>query len=189
MFFCNSDLSPAPYKYTRSLGRYAPLLLAPVEGLGALRVLLGAFGPLLSCSIQKYTLRRLFGHLILQNPLRFFLSHFIWLPQEAYWEVREGAEGPLSCVHTSLGTRRVPHPSAGARRRVAIGHLNLLVAKIAKIAATPSIVVKSSQRGFLGSLGAFIENSEMIVWSRISICSCRHLNNWNLSIICHFITV
>ena len=58
---------------------------------------------------------------------------------------------------------RVPHPSAGARRRVAIGHPNLLVAKIAKIAATPSIVVKSSQRGFLGSLGAFIENSEMIV--------------------------
>ena len=67
MFFCNSDLSPAPYKYTRSLGRYAPLLLAPVEGLGALRVLLGAFGPLLSCSIQKYTLRQLFGLLELQN--------------------------------------------------------------------------------------------------------------------------
>ena len=189
MFFCNSDLSPAPYKYTRSLGRYAPLLLAPAKGLGAHRVLLGAFGPLLSCSIQKYTLRRLFGHLILQNPLRFFLSHFIWLPQEAYWEVGEGAEGPFSCVHMSLGIKRVPHPSAWAWRRVAIGHPNLLVAKIAKIAATPSIVVKSSQRGFLGSLGAFIENSEMIVWSRISICSCRYLNNWNLSIICHFITV
>ena len=84
-------------------------------------------------------------------------------PPEAYWEVREGAFNPISCVHRSLGTRRVPHPSAGARRRVAIGHLNLLVAKIAKIAATPSIVVKSSRRGFLGSLGAFIENSEMIV--------------------------
>jgi len=68
-----------------------------------------------------------------------------------------------SCVHTSLGTRRVPHPSAGARRRVAIGPLNLLVAKIAKIAANPSIVVKICQRGYLGSLGAFIENSEMIV--------------------------
>ena len=26
-------------------------------------------------------------------------------------------------------------------------------------------------------LGAFIENSEMIVSCRISICSCRHLNN------------
>ena len=175
--------------FTRSLGRYVPLLLAPVEGLGALRVLLGAFGPLLSCSIQKYTLRRLFGHLILQNPLRFFLSHFIWLPLEAYWEAREGAGGPLSCVHMSLRTRRVPHPSAWKWRGVAIGHPNLLVAKIAKIAATPSIVVKSSRRGFLGSLGAFIENSEMKVWSRILICSCRHLNNWNLSIICHFITV
>ena len=74
-----------------------------------------------------------------------------------------GAEGPLSWVHTTLGTRRVPQPSAGARRRVAAGHLNLLVAKIAKIATTLSIVVKSSRRGFLGSLGAFIENSEMIV--------------------------
>ena len=62
-----------------------------------------------------------------KNPLRFFLSHFIWLPQEAYWEVREGAKGPLSWVHTSLGTRRVPQPSAGARRRVAVGHPNLLV--------------------------------------------------------------
>ena len=149
----------------------------------------GAFGPLLSSSIQKYTLRWLFGHLILQNPLRFFLSHFIWLPQEAYWEVREGAKGPLSWVHTSLGKQRVPQPSAGARRRVAAGHLNLLVEKIAKIVVTPSIMIKSSQRGFLGSLGAFIENSEMIVWSRISMCSYRHLNNWNLSIICHFITV
>ena len=58
---------------------------------------------------------------------------------------------------------RVPHPSAGARRRVGIGHPNLLIAKIAKVDATPSIVVKSSQRGFLGSLGAFIEISEMIV--------------------------
>ena len=58
---------------------------------------------------------------------------------------------------------RGPHPPVGARRMVAIGHLNLLVAKIAKIAATPSIVVKSSWRRFLGSLGAFIENSEMIV--------------------------
>ena len=143
--------SKKKYWDTTSSGRYVPLLLAPAEGLGALRVpraLLGAFGPLLSSSIQKYTLRRLFGHLILQNPLRFFLSHFIWLPQEAYWEVGEGAKGPLSCVHTSLGTRRVPHPSAGARRRVVIGHPNLLVAKIAKIASTPSIVVKSRQRGF-----------------------------------------
>ena len=54
---------------------------------------------------------------------------------------------------------------------VTVGHLNLLVAKIAKIAATPSIVVKSSQRGFFGSLRAFIENSEMIVESKISIYS------------------
>ena len=67
----------------RSSENYAPLLLAPAEGLGALQAprelpgLLGAFGPLLSSSIQKYTLRQLFGHLILQNPLRFFLSHFI----------------------------------------------------------------------------------------------------------------
>ena len=73
------------------------------------------------------------------------------------------AKGPLSRAHMSVGTQRVPQPSAGARRRVAAGHPNLLVAKIAKIAATPSIVVKSSQRRFLGSLGAFIENSEMIV--------------------------
>ena len=65
-----------------------------------------------------------------KNPLRFFLSHFIWLPQEAYWEVGEGAEGPLSWVHMSLGTRRVPQLSAGARRRVAVGHPNLLIAKI-----------------------------------------------------------
>ena len=117
------------------------------------------------------------------------LTHFMWLPQEAYWEVKEGAEGPLRLVHTSLRTLRVPHPSAEASRRVAISHLNLLVAKLAKIAATPSIVVKSSRRGFLGYLGAFIENCEMIVWRRISICFCRHLNNWNLSIICHLITV
>ena len=120
--------------------------------------------------------------------LRFFLSHFIWLSQEAYKEAREGVKGPLSWVHTSLGTQRVPQPSAGVRRREAAGHLNLLVAKIAKNAATPSIVIKSSRRRFLGSLGAFIENSEMIVWSRISIYSYRHLNNWNLSIICYFIT-
>ena len=48
-----------------------------------------------------------------------------------------------------------PHckPSAEARKRVAVGHLNLLVSKIAKIAATPLIVVKLSRRGFLGSLG------------------------------------
>ena len=50
-------------------------------------------------------------------------------------------------------------------------------------------VNKKNMRGFLGSLGAFLENSKMIVWSRISICSYRHLNNWNPSIICHFITV
>ena len=42
--------------------------------------------------------------------LRFFLSHFIWLPQEASGEAGEGAEGPLSWVH-----------------RVAVGHLNLIV--------------------------------------------------------------
>ena len=53
---------------TRSSGRSAPLLLAPVEGWGALRALLGAFGPLLSSSIQKYTLRQSFRHLELQNP-------------------------------------------------------------------------------------------------------------------------
>ena len=46
---------------------------------------------------------------------------------------------------------KVPKPSAGARRRVASGYPNLLVAKIAKITATPSIMVKSSRRGFLGS--------------------------------------
>ena len=84
-------------------------------------------------------------------------------PQRAYWEVGEGAKSPLSWVHISLGMQRVPKPSAGARRRVVVGHPNLLVAKIAKIAATPSIVVKSSQRGFLESLGAFLEYSEMIV--------------------------
>merc|ERR1712030_250090 len=54
---------------TRSSGRSAPLLLAPAEGWGALRApralwaLLGAFGPLLNSSIQKYTLRRSFRHL------------------------------------------------------------------------------------------------------------------------------
>ena len=42
-------------------------------------------------------------------------------------EVREGAEGALIRVRMSLGTRRVPQPSAEARRRVAIGHLNPLV--------------------------------------------------------------
>ena len=52
------------YRYTRSSGHSAPLLLAPAEGLGAL---LGAFSPLLSSSIQKYTLRQLFGHLEHQN--------------------------------------------------------------------------------------------------------------------------
>ena len=65
------------FKKTRSSGHYAPLLIALAEGLETLRALLGAFGPLLSSTIQKYNLRRLFGHLILQNPLRFFLSHFI----------------------------------------------------------------------------------------------------------------
>ena len=39
----------------------------------------------------------------------------------------EGAEGPLSRVHMSLGTQRDPQPSTGVRRRVAIGHPNLLV--------------------------------------------------------------
>ena len=34
------------YKFTKSSGHYAPLLLAPAEGLGALWALLGAFGPL-----------------------------------------------------------------------------------------------------------------------------------------------
>ena len=63
----------------------------------------------------------------------------------------------------SLETEKVPQPSAGARRRVAIGHPKLLIAKIAKIAANPSILAKSSQRRFLGSLEAFIENSKMIV--------------------------
>ena len=55
------------YYTTRSSGHFAPLLLAPAEGLGALRALLGAFCPLLSSRIQKYTLRWLFGHLTLQN--------------------------------------------------------------------------------------------------------------------------
>ena len=146
-----------------------------------LRALLGAFGPLLSSSIQKYTLRQLFGHLILQNPLRLFSSHFIWLPQKAYREVREGVKDPLSWVHMSLRMERVPQPSAGVRRRVTVGHLNLLVAKIPKIATTPSIVVKSSKRGFLGSLRAFIENSEMIVESRISLYAPRDtLSMWFL---------
>ena len=63
-------------------------------------------------------------------PLRFFLSHFISLPQEAYREVGEGAKGPLSWVHTILETQRVPQPSAGVRRRVAIGHPNYLVSYI-----------------------------------------------------------
>ena len=94
MFFCNSDLSPAPYKYTRSLGRYAPLLLAPVEGLGALRVLLGAFGPLLSCSIQKYTLRRLFGHLILQNPLRISYLTLYDSPNRPIGKTERGPKAP-----------------------------------------------------------------------------------------------
>ena len=35
-----------------------PLLIALAEDLGALQALLGAFGPLLSSSIQKYTLRK-----------------------------------------------------------------------------------------------------------------------------------
>ena len=29
-----------------------------------------------------------------KNPLRFFLSHFIRLPQEAYWEVEKGPKAP-----------------------------------------------------------------------------------------------
>ena len=44
-----------------------PLLLAPAEGLGALWAFQVAFGPLISSSIQKYTLRQLFGLLELQN--------------------------------------------------------------------------------------------------------------------------
>ena len=61
------------YTCIRSSERAASLLLALAEGLGALwtpRALLGAFSPLLSSSIQKYTLRQLcnnflssiFGH-------------------------------------------------------------------------------------------------------------------------------
>jgi len=42
----------------------------------------------------------------------------------------------------------VPQPSAGAKRMVALSHPNLLIAKNAKIAPTPSIVVKSSYWGF-----------------------------------------
>ena len=47
----NPKCSRLPYLYTRSLGRSAPFLLAPVEGWGALRAptalraVLGAFGP------------------------------------------------------------------------------------------------------------------------------------------------
>ena len=43
------------------------------------------------------------------------------------WERGPKVKGPLSRVHMCLGTRRVPQPSAGARRRVAVGHPNLLV--------------------------------------------------------------
>ena len=39
-----------------------------------------------------------------KNPLRFFLISLCMTPQRAYWEVGEGVEGPLSWVHTSLGT-------------------------------------------------------------------------------------
>ena len=90
------------------------------------KVSIGAYGYSASRKVSKNP----------KNSLRFFLSHFIWLPQEAYWEVREGPKAPLSWVHMNFGMQRVPQPSAG--------HPNLLVEKIAKIAATPSIVVKSS---------------------------------------------
>ena len=53
-------------KNTRSSGRSAPLLLAPAEGLGALRALLGAFGPLLNSSIQKYTLGQWCNNFLVQ---------------------------------------------------------------------------------------------------------------------------
>ena len=74
-----------------------------------------------------------------------------------------GGKRPPQLHPYESGDVKGPHPSAGARRRVAIGHPDLHIANIAKIAATPSIVVKSRRRGFLGSLWAFIENSEVIV--------------------------
>ena len=44
---CVATLATHPvhvqYTYTRRSGRYAPILLAPAEGWGALRALLGAF--------------------------------------------------------------------------------------------------------------------------------------------------
>ena len=40
-----------------------------------------------------------------------------------------------------------------SKKEAGLGHPNLLVAKIAKIVAIPLIVVKSSRRGLLASLG------------------------------------
>ena len=64
--------------YTRSSGRSAPLLLAPAEGLGALWAPQGSFGPILSSSIQKYTLRQLFGHLEL---------YYVFVCFNIFWDV------------------------------------------------------------------------------------------------------
>ena len=77
--------------------------------------------------LVEYNLLTYFKTYVICLTYCFFLFHFIGLPQEAYWEVGEGAKGPLSWVHTSLGTQRVPQLSAGVRRRVAVGHPNLLV--------------------------------------------------------------
>ena len=49
------------------MGCYSYLFLALAEGLGAVWALLGAFGPLLSSSIQKNTLRWSFRYLEHQN--------------------------------------------------------------------------------------------------------------------------
>ena len=62
---------------TRSLGRSAALLLALAEGLRALRAIQGAFGPLLSSSIKKYTLRQSFRYLEHQIPSSNIWDNFL----------------------------------------------------------------------------------------------------------------
>ena len=88
------------------------------------------------------------------------LNRQIFWYQNVDWLYRKPRQNNFAnTVGIKCLSNHTPHrPSAGAKRRVAIGHPNLLVAKITKIAATLSIVVKSSRREFLGSLGAFIKN-------------------------------
>ena len=56
----------------------------------------------------------------------------------------------------SLGTQRVPQPSAGARRRVAIGHLNLIVKVKILVKETKKLLVVRREKSKFNCANCFL---------------------------------